>query len=283
MLVACKELTAGVVSFRMATTTISAVTPISGSDLVRWQLDLIHQLNTASLEHIGFAITVVLALGGIFYLMSLRPIEKELEKQSSSIVDARQALESQVTSSVTALRAEIGALSNEIREDTKLLIKKSEEDILAKSSATTALALSKEKGEMIEEIRAVDEKISKLTTASVSQQKDVASQGATQNRQQLTITDLEMRIRELETYMYSKEGRMGAILIPLRTIKETMGTPGEWRIPRCLETLKEEVFPGMKAETMAEVREVLDQLPAKFKDTVEEILLKMKKPKATDK
>ena len=205
----------------MGTSTAFAIT---SRDLLDWQLGLINQLSVYTLAYLGVAVAVVLALGGAFYLFTLRPFEKELERQAGEIKDAkenlRQAFETQLN-----------------------------------------------------QIRAVETKISGLEVTQANNGKDIESAKSREKIIEGKFKDTDLRLREIETRNYSQEGKMGSILIPLRTIKELVGTANEWRIPPWLDTLKKEITgANLSAETKIQITESLSSLPSKYQIPKDEIL-----------
>ncbi len=264
---------------------------VSYQDLIQWQLNLINQLSTNSIEYIGIAVTLILFLGGVFYLFTLRPFEKELERQALDIKNAKDSLKSLIENESKSLKNEIEKTVFNFDEKSDTLLKKAEISFMEKAtsqisvaasllredatkiSAENASSLSKTKEDLIEEIRVVDAKIAKLDTTITTQTKTVENVLSTQTKQESTNRDLDLRLRVVETYRFSKENLMGSITVPINTIDSLIGTKDAWRIPKWLETLKESVTGVLlKADQKSNIVKVLDKLPAEHTITKNEII-----------
>jgi len=246
---------------------------INSKELIDWQLALIDQLSSYTLAYIGFAIAILLALGGIFYLYTLKPFEKELQRQAGEIRDAKNTSKEALEQKFESLKSEIEERSSFIKTETETALATSLEDIRLTVATETSLEIAKTKEDLIKEVRDLQEKISELKLKQATQDKDLEVLKGSRTKDVEEDKKIDIRIRTLETYMYFKEKKMGSITIPLKTIKDLIGSKDEWRLTRWLQQLKEGITGFVvTADTKVDVVDTISKLPAKYKVLGDEIL-----------
>ena len=275
---------------------------ITSDILVSWQLNLIDQLTNYTLTYIGIAVTLILASGGLIYLFSLRPFERELQRQSNELKTSRESLQQMIEVQLSALKIQINDMSGIIDSRVSDLLSEAERNIITKASAESSIGIaqaradlekaSKEisehisdvKENLIKEVRILEDRLAQSATVQAEHTQKLGEISRAQLALERTNKDIEFRVRELETYKYSKEGKRGSYLVPLETLEEVCENGSQYDITQWLKRLKEGIANSvLDADEIVRINKVLAKIPAEFKllkEEITEVIMNNSKPKS---
>lgn len=251
-------------------TSTFAITP---EKLFDWQLQLMNQLSSQALQYIGLAITIVLALVAMLYFFTLRPFNKELERQAKDIKDARISIQETIEKELTQIKKEMEGLSSSLRGEALNILKEAEKKILTRAREENFVSVVKAREELMK-------RIVNVQMAQSSSGKDLRILKDAKKKLENSLEDIEIDLHDVRAFVLSAEGKMGAFLVPLRALEKVIGTRNEYQIPYVLDRLKKGLEGiELRIEDEARISEVLKKLPEKYTPTKEKILAVVKSAK----
>lgn len=223
-------------------------------------INLISNLATLNLGYLGIAVTILVFLGGAFYLFNFKPLKDNLEKQEKTIDGLKKEVEENLSSSKKEIKEELeeykknqdGVVLNLVtqRDDklladvqTKIAIFEKEftqkfdsfVDEKDKNSKTVILA------EVSDKIRELEKSLTTIVS-SVKTENDKKNTNTEKSFSSLQndFKELKRCNRKLEVFMYSQKGQMGAIYGSIDLLKDAIDE-NSWRIDSTLEDLNNEI------------------------------------------
>lgn len=259
----------------MATTTIS-ITEIIG---------LIENLATLNLGYLGVAVTILVFLGGAFYLFNFKPLKDALERQEKTLSDLEKEVKENLSSSKKEIKEDLEVFKKEQEEDLSNFSKQRDDKLLS-DIQTKIIGFEKEftqkfdsfaeekdsnlktiiLAEVSNKVRDLEKALSALISNSKSEtEKNISSLKNTLASLQENLKEVKRKARELEVFKYSQRGQMGAIYGSVDLLKEAIDE-NSWRIDGSLEDLNKEL-EGVKleGETITRIEEQLVRLDSKPK------------------
>ena len=216
----------------LATTTISPI------DLINFSQG-IAQLN---LGYLGISVAILGVLGGVFVYFNIKPLKETLEKQERAIEELKKeaqgllvmsaeqsekALENfkvnqskLLTVSFEQQEEKLGLeMTNKIQEIDKVLSDKIENISESKDLKLREIILSETNNRL-----AI---LGKELTSKITAIKEDIAKEASQNKSVIVglkaaIKELNEEVKELQVYKYSKEGKMGAIIISIDLLEKAI-------------------------------------------------------------
>ena len=259
----------------MATTTIS-ITEIIG---------LIENLATLNLGYLGIAVTILVFLGGAFYLFNFKPLKDALERQEKTLSDLEKEVKENLSSSKKEIKEDLEVFKKEQSEDLSKFSKQRDDKLLADIQTKIANfekeftqkfdSFAEEKdanlktiilAEVSNKVRELEKTLSAAISSSKSEtEKEIASVKKLLTSLQDNLKEVKRKTRELEVFKYSQKGQMGAIYGSIDLLKEAIDEDS-WRIDGSLEDLSKEIGDyKLEAEIITRIEEQLVRLDNKPK------------------
>ena len=259
----------------MATTTIS-ITEI---------IDLIENLATLNLGYLGVAVTILVFLGGAFYLFNFKPLKDALERQEKTLSDLEKEVKENLSSSKKEIKEDLEVFKKEQGEDLSKFSKQRDDKLLADIQTKIANfekeftqkfdSFAEEKdanlktiilAEVSNKVRELEKTLSAEISSSKSEtEKEIASVKKLFASLQDNLKEVKRKTRELEVFKYSQKGQMGAIYGSIDLLEEAIDEDS-WRIDGSLEDLNKEIEDyKLEAEVITRIEEQLVRLDNKPK------------------
>ncbi len=246
--------------------------------------ELISSLAQLNVAYLGVTLgALALILGGL-YLFSISPLRETLKKQEKSLSDLKHRLTRKIEKIENETLKTIKLDFDHALENSKKVF----QGVFRKDLDNTKNQIKDEKAELLKE---VDNKIEKFKDSDISFVREALvnnekilreNEKALQerldnlktvlNKTNLEISDLKYKVRELEAYKFSKEGRMGAIIAHVDLL-ETDLKDKRWRLEHRLNEIKGELFTTDIGSGLAtKLRELLKQVTEEgLKELVAEV------------
>lgn len=239
-----------------------ATSTIITSELV----SLIESLATLNLGYLGISVTILLFLGGAFYLFNFKPIKDKLEQQEKTLNDLEKEIKENLSSSKKEIKEDIEKFKEEQNKALSDLIKQKDEKILSEIQTKIVSfekdftekfdTFAEEKDENLKtvilaevsnKVRDLEKSLTAvINTAKSELNKEVVSTKNKVSTLQDSLKEVKRKTRELEVFKYSQKGQMGAIYGSIYLLKEAIDEDS-WRINGALEDLSREM-DGVKLE-----------------------------------
>lgn len=244
------------------------------------KVDLLQKINDKLLQTVYWtlgtlaAIFIAIISVNLFFNISAnkREIQKIKEDIESRTINLIKTAEIEIGEKNNAImQKEFERLMEEIANVTISEIKTSEANLVEKTYTATEREIEKASTNILNVAKNEDlthkAELTKLMEQSTEILRSVSSDIETFNKQ---IPELEVRVRELEVYKYSKERRMGAIIGQIELLEydlENRSWNIEFRLPEILKEIKSSIIYPSHAEK-------LRALLGKIKDTEHQKIIK---------
>lgn len=260
----------------MTTTTPISIENVTSIDII----DLVNNLVTINLGYLGIAVTILVVLGGAFYLFNFKPLKDGLKEQEGTL----NALEKEVKENLSSSKDEIkedleifkkeqeGSLSRLASErDGKILSDiKTQIVIFEKTFSEKFDSFAAEKDENLkkiilaevnDKIRDLEKNITSIIKTSQSETETIIkSLQQSINNLQKNQKESSRKIRFLEVYKYSQEGKMGAIYGTIDLLGEAIDD-NSWEIEGSLDDLYKEIKDHtLESDVITRIEEQLVKL-----------------------
>ena len=269
----------------MATTTTSIIEIIG----------LIENLATLNLGYLGIAVTILLFLGGAFYLFNFKPLKDALGRQEKILTDLGKEVNENLSSSKKEIRDDLELFKKAQVEESYNFSKQRDDKLLA-DIQTKIVSFENEftqkfnsfveekdanlktiiLAEVSNKVRDIEKTLSSTISISKSEtEKEIASVKKTLASFQDNLKEIKRITRELEVFKYSQRGQMGAIYGSIDLLKDAIDE-NSWRIDGALEDLFKEIADyKLEGEIIIRIEEQLVRLNDKPKYTP--LVLKIRK------
>ncbi len=213
----------------ISTSTISAL------DLLNISKD-VAQLN---LGYLGISVGIIGVLGGIFVYFNLNPLKEKLNKQEEKIENLRTEARDLLNQSKDQVEKTLNEFTINQSKKVISVIKrqKNEMDLETKNKIQVAQAFLLDRIENISESK--DLKLKEIVLAETSNQLATLEKNLNSNISltkeeilkqikltgdgfRMIIKELNKKIKELQVYKFSKEGQMGAIIISIELLEDSI-------------------------------------------------------------
>lgn len=263
----------------------TAATPSSSTKLevLDAKVDLLQKTNERILQTVYWTLATIAAifLGlisvNLYFNISAnkREIDKirdEIEALTRSLIKTAQQEISEKSNAATQI--EIARVKEEIANLTTSEVKTSEANLTEKTNAATQREIEKASSNILNiaknEILTHKAEITKLIENSA---KILESTSSSIKTIEGKLTGFDVRVRELEVYKYSKEGKMGAIMGLTELLEYDLENRSwylKYRLPEILEGLKNtQVYPDYAEKLRGLLGKIED---VEYKDIIKEIL-----------
>ena len=259
----------------MATTTIS-ITEIA---------NLIENLATLNLGYLGIAVTILIFLGGAFYLFNFKPLKDAFERQEKTLTDLEKEVKENLASSKKEIREELNIFKDEQVKTISNIFEQKSDKLL--SDIQTKIAnfekefiqkfdsFAEEKdvnlktvilAEVSNKVRELEKSLSMaIDTSKTEIKKETTSLKSSLVSVQDDLKEVKRKARELEVFKYSLKGQMGAIYGSIDLLKDAIDE-NSWRIDGSLEDLYKEIADcKLEGEVITRIEEQLVRLNDKPK------------------
>lgn len=264
---------------------VTAPTPSSSTKLevLDAKVDLLQKTNERILQTVYWTLATIAAifLGlisvNLYFNISAnkREIDKirdEIEALTRSLIKTAQQEISEKSNAATQI--EIARIKEEIANLTTSEVKTSEANLTEKTNAATQREIEKASTNILNiaknEILTHKAEITKLIENSA---KILESTSSSIKTIEETLPKLDVRVRELEVYKYSKESRMGAIIGQIELLEydlENRGWNLKYRLPEILKEIKStRIFPDHAEKLRGLLGKIED---VEYEDIIKEIL-----------
>jgi len=248
------------------------------------KVDILQKTNERILQTVYWTLATVAAifLGlisvNLYFNISAnkREIDKikdEIEALTRSLIQTAQQEISEKSNAATQM--EIGRVKEEIANLTTSEVKTSEANLIEKTNAATQSEIGKASANILNiaknEILTHKAEITKLIENS-AKILDSTSSSIKTIEEKLPI--LEVRVREMEAYRFSKEGKMGAIIAQIELLEYDLEKRPwylKFRFPKILEELKSTIIFPDQAEKLRTLLGKIEDV--EYKDIIKEILV----------
>ncbi|MEK7641707.1 MAG: hypothetical protein AAB365_01815 [Patescibacteria group bacterium] len=265
----------------------------------------IAQLN---LGYLGISVAILGVLGGVFVYFNIRPLKETLEKQEKKIEELKKEAQGLLKQSLEQSSVTLEAFKKQQVELLSTRFKQQEQNIalettnkiqdLEKILLITIDNVSETKDTKLREIilsktnNLISEKekdlIMQITNTRESVTKEISQTNTSIASLRAHFKQVHERVKELQVYKYSKEGKMGAVIFSTELLKDAIDdyfnlrktTPsvdknlGGWKIELRLDELLKEIGDNiMEGEYASEILAQLDRLMNEkiFADKIENI------------
>ncbi len=216
----------------LATTTISAI------DLINFSQG-IAQLN---LGYLTISVAILGIMGGVFVYFNFKPLKDALEKQEGAIEELKK--EAQGLLSLASEQSEKTLTEFKINQSKLLTATFEQQEEKIKLEITNKIQEAEsnlsDKIEIISENKdiklreiilsetnnrlAISEKelVSQINKLKESLAREISQAKSESERLESSLKELDEEVKELQVYKYSKEGKMGAIIISIDLLKASI-------------------------------------------------------------
>lgn len=248
-------------------------------------IDFVNYISSINLGYLGLAITILVFLGGAFYLFNFKPLQDRLEKQEKIFDDLKKQLVDDVKTSQTNIKGEledfkstqtetvfnlVNQENNKLLSDIENKILTFEKEFTENFNSFTDQKDADQKAVILSEINNKIRELEKNLTAMVSVLKTENGKEVDDVKKSIfslntSFKELKRTNRILEVFMYSQKGQMGAIYGSIDLLKDAIDEDS-WRIDGSLEDLNKEMS-GVKldGELITRIEEQLVRLKDKLK------------------
>jgi len=277
---------------------VTAPTPSSSTKLevLDAKVDILQKTNERILQTVYWTLATVAAifLGlisvNLYFNISankreIDKIREEIETLTRSLINTAQQEISEKSNAATQM--EIGRVKGEIANLTTSEVKTSEANLIEKTNAATQREIEKASTNILNiaknEILTHKAEITKLIENSAKILESTSSSIKTIEEK---LPELGARLRELEVYKYSKEGKLGAIIGLIELLEydlEYRSWNLKYRLPEILEGVKNaQLYPEHGEKLIGLLGKIEDD---KYKDIIKEILasIRLRKPEGESK
>lgn len=244
----------------------STAAPPSSStklEVLEAKVDLLQKTNERILQTVYWTLATIAAifLGlisvNLYFNISankreIDKIREESEALTKSLIQTAQQEISEKSNAVT--QTEIARVKEEIANLTTSEVKTSEANLIEKTNAATQREIEKASANILNvaknEILTHKAEITKLIENST---KILESTSSSVMRIEDKLPELEVRVREMEAYRFSKEGKMGAIIAQIELLEydlEKRTWNLKFRLPKILEETKSTIIFPEQAEKL---------------------------------
>jgi hypothetical protein len=198
---------------------------------------LVEVLANVNLGYLAISVTIIVLIGGAFYLFSIKPFQEKLDRQEKKTEDLSKEVKDTFLEAKNEIDSKIVNFKKEYSKELETSFKHKKEEI--KQDVRTQIAiLDKEVSEKIENvakakdadlktvilsevsnsIRTLEKNISeKLNKYEISNNKEVAS---LKSKQENDSREASLDIKELRAFMYHSRGKMGGIIYEIEALEE---------------------------------------------------------------
>jgi len=259
----------------MTTTTITIIEIAS----------LMQNLATLNLAYLGIAVTILVLLGGAFYLFNFKPLKDSSERYEKILIELGKEVKENLTLSKIEIKEDLVNFKKEQEENTSNFIEQNSEKLLSDIQAKLSNfekdftqkfnSFAEEKDENLKTVilanvsdkeRVLEKSLSSyIDKTKVELEKEITSLKGKLVLLQEDFKDLKRRTRELEVYKYSQKGQMGAIYGSIDLLEDAINE-NSWRIEGSLDDLFQEIGDiSLEGELITRVEEQLTRLDDKPK------------------
>jgi len=217
---------------------IVSTTTIGVIDLINLSKD-IAQLN---LGYLGISVAILGVLGGVFVYFNIKPLKDTLNKQEKTIIDLREEADKLLDKSKEQTNKVLETFKTDQSESLDIAFKKQEEKLQLevknkvqeiKSMLSDEIEdISENKDLKLREIILSEtnnrlgvlekELISKTTAIKEDVVKESSRAKSANIGLKTIVKELDEKVKELQIYKHSKEGQMGAIIISIDLLKDSI-------------------------------------------------------------
>lgn len=219
-------------------------------------IDLVEKVASLNLGYLGISVTIITLLGGAFYLFNFRPLKDTIEKQEERSRKTEKEIENKFLELQDKQQSGFDDISSKIdtQVDEQIVEFKSAEEVLRKdiyqilkeqTDKNTALQETNKqeisiitKNQILASEKVILEKVNDIEKKLIG---EVSRIDKSINSLTNNINDIKRRVKQLEVYKYSKEGKMGAIYGLIDLLKEDIDAKIDWRIIDDLENLEKNI------------------------------------------
>ncbi len=250
-------------------------------------IGLIENIATLNLGYLTIAVTILIFLGGAFYLFNFKPLKDTLERQGDIVTDLEKEVKENLSSSKKEIREELNIFKDEqIKNIINIFEQKS--DKLFSNIRTEIVNFEKEftqkfdsfaeekdtnlktviLAEISNKVRELEKSLNlTIDTSKTEIKKDVIFLKSSIVSVQDDLKEIKRKARELEVFKYSLKGQMGAIYGSIDLLKDAIDE-NSWRIDSSLEDLYKEIIDyKLEGEVITRIEEQLIRLNDKPKYT----------------
>lgn len=265
-----------------------STTTLTVADLVGFSQG-IAQLN---LGYLGISVAILGVLGGVFVYFNIKPLKDGLDKQEKSLEDLRteargllslskeqsdRALENFKQSQNESISASLKRQKESLDLETTNKVQNSEKVLTEKIEIVSEEKDTKLKEILLSEVANHSALLEKALTSEITKAKEALNKELAETKQNLTglgarLKEAEEKIKELQVYKFSKEGRMGAIIYSIDLLKDAVDEylrfkkdgiekSLEWKVSMRLKELTEQVGAyTLETRYIAQIEEQLARI-----------------------
>ncbi|NQU77717.1 hypothetical protein HQ544_03395 [Candidatus Falkowbacteria bacterium] len=247
--------------------------------------DLMEKLATINIGYLGISVTILVLLGGAFYLFNVKPLKDSLGRQEKTLTDLGKEVNENLSSSKKEIKNDLEVFKDIQDENISDLAKQRDGKLLS-DIQTKIVSFEKEftqkfdsfaeekdanlktviLAEVGNKVRELEKTLSSTINNLKSETgKEIASVKELLSTLQNNLKEVNRRTRELEVFKYSQQGKMGAIYGSIELLKGAIDEGG-WRIEGYLEDLNRELKDiNLEGELITRIEEQLVRLVDKPK------------------
>ena len=223
-------------------------------------IDMVSNLATINLGYLGIAVTVLVFLGGAFYLFNFKPLKDSIERQEKTLTVLEKDVKENLSSSKEEIKGDLvvfkktqdDVVLNSIQQRNEKLLSDIQTKIVTFENEFTqkfnAFAEGKDQNLqtiILAEVSNNTRELEKSLNTAIIKVKSGSEEAAatvskTVSSVQEDLKEVKRTMRKLEVFMYSQKGQMGAIYGSIDLLKDAIDE-NNWRINGALEDLNKEL------------------------------------------